>query len=394
LEGQLDALSVWIIETGTGANPSHIRFFNSAAKEYMEIANDFGHGDLAIMFGTKGTIRGHSYFKPRGVKYVDANGVEKKPRAYYFECAMKRAPDGTPAWLSFIGNAMFNPTEERCTHNVGTVNGTFAGDSNWTPAAHANKQWRVKFVSLKDCCAGNDTPTSNKNICSAAFNGSSAWENPAVCDNYMIDYCGDSEHTDDPMCSCINSPITKYNPICADAKCLKDNGYITRAMMAFEKCPDVVDCSSQLALGSVGREVQIGAYSTKQQCGTGSSTATPPPSSGLGGGDGGLFGSGDGGGGGDGDGGDGNGVDNPPSSEAPTSNILMWALVGFVFVVVIAIAIMMSRRGNDQYQPRYDQYLQPQYQQPQYQPQYQQPQQPQYQQQPQPQQYPQQYQQY
>jgi hypothetical protein len=390
LEGQLDALSVWIIETGTGANPSHIRFFNSAAKQYLEIASDFGNGVLAILFGTKGTTRGHSYFKPRGVKYVDANGVEKKPRAYYFECAMKRMPDGTPAWLSFIGNAMFNPTDERCTHNVGTVYGTFAGDSNWTPAAHANKQWNVKLVSLKDCCMGNDTPTSNKNVCSAAFNNSSAWKNPDVCDKYMNEvYCADdSEHTDDPACACINSPVTQYNPFCVDSKCLTV-GYATANMKARD-CPSVVDCSTQFQLGTVGRSVSTGDFRVEQNCGAGANTTTtPPPATGAN-----------------------TATTRPPQSPPPQSppsgtntrtpdedeeestpfmsNTLIWVLVGFVFVVVIAIAIMMSRRGNNNQYQQYDQYSQPQ-QYDQYSQPYQQPQQYSQQQYQQPQQYQPQY---
>jgi hypothetical protein len=376
LEGQLDAASVWIIETGTGANPSHIRFFNSYAKEYLEIANDFSHGVLAIMFGTKGTIRGHSYFKPHGLKHVDANGVEKKPRTYYFECAMKRTPEGYPAWLSYIKDQMFNTAEERCRHNVGALFGKYTGEV-WSPGVHLDKQWYVKSVSLKDCCMGNDTPTSNKSICSAIKDGGDAWKNPAVCDRYMMEYCADdSEHTDDPACACINTPITRYNPLCVDSKCL-NGGYATANMRTLE-CPNVVDCTTQFQLGTVGRSVSTGDFRVEQNCGAGANTTTTPPpttsspsssssspsSSPSSGENGDEY----------------NppppsGNDNEEESTSFMSNTLMWVLVGFVFVVVIAIAIMMSRRGNNNQYQQYDQYSQP-YQQPQqYSQQYQQPQQ-------------------
>jgi len=119
--------------------------------------------------------------------------------------------------------------------------------------------WEVIKINKTLCCAGIDSDRSNKTICSEL------WENPTICDPHMIQWCGEEENEDNPLCTCINSPVPKYNPLCVDSKCL-NTGYST-ANMSRLPCPDIIDCSAQLELGEVGGGVDIGAFNVEQNCG-------------------------------------------------------------------------------------------------------------------------------
>jgi hypothetical protein len=89
-------------------------------------------------------------------------------------------------------------------------------------------------------------------------------QNPGECDNIATEFC--KTYSANPFCTCLTSPVKKYNPACVDSECIK-SGYITSSMKAL-KCPDVVDCQTQLDLKSSGRIISLGT-SVEQRCGTG-----------------------------------------------------------------------------------------------------------------------------
>ena len=70
------------------------------------------------------------------------------------------------------------------------------------------------------------------------------------CDTSARYYCGPNGNPNDPICACINSQVTKYNPACVDAKCAT-GGYLTSTQSALQ-CPTIVDCSIVLDLQSKG----------------------------------------------------------------------------------------------------------------------------------------------
>lgn len=95
------------------------------------------------------------------------------------------------------------------------------------------------------------------------------------CDSAIEIYC--ERNPGDPMCTCITSPIKKYNPACVDAACIS-TGYATQSMRTMQ-CPNVVDCSAQLALNAGGRAIAIGTK-IEQNCGPdGTTTSSSPDSS-------------------------------------------------------------------------------------------------------------------
>lgn len=85
----------------------------------------------------------------------------------------------------------------------------------------------------------------------------------SVCDQAITEFCKDNpEHS---ICSCFTSPIKMYNPACLDVKCITD-GYKTTSMTSLP-CPDVVDCSMQIQMERVGRDIDIGNIDLQQNCG-------------------------------------------------------------------------------------------------------------------------------
>lgn len=73
------------------------------------------------------------------------------------------------------------------------------------------------------------------------------------CDAGARLYCGPDGDPNDPICACINSKVTKYNPACVDAPCAT-GGYLTSTQSALQ-CPTIVDCSIVLDLQSKGTTV-------------------------------------------------------------------------------------------------------------------------------------------
>jgi hypothetical protein len=114
-------------------------------------------------------------------------------------------------------------------------------------------------------------------------------KNPGLCDIPASRYCSDnalsgSGATKDVFCSCLNSPVSRYNPLCVDRTCLagtnqiprKSNGlggYVTNNMTILP-CPNIVDCNTQIALEAAGR-ITTGNITLSQNCGN--TTVDPPP---------------------------------------------------------------------------------------------------------------------
>jgi hypothetical protein len=87
-------------------------------------------------------------------------------------------------------------------------------------------------------------------------------QNPGKCDIAADEFC--KKHPKDPFCLCKTSPVTKYNPACVDSQCIS-NGYVTASMKS-KKCPDIVDCRTQIELETAGRTT-TGNISSVQNCG-------------------------------------------------------------------------------------------------------------------------------
>jgi hypothetical protein len=115
--------------------------------------------------------------------------------------------------------------------------------------------------------------------------------NPGKCDVSASRYClndtlSGSGATKDVFCSCLNSPVTRYNPLCVDRTCLAGTngenaagipgsvgGYVNNNMTILP-CPDIVDCTTQIALEAAGR-ITTGNVTLSQNCGN--TTVDPPP---------------------------------------------------------------------------------------------------------------------
>lgn len=85
--------------------------------------------------------------------------------------------------------------------------------------------------------------------------------NHGKCDNLMIKWCKDNESRTE--CNCLNSAALKYNPMCIDAKCIKD-GYTTQDM--HKKCP-VLDCTIYYDIQNTG-DIEFIDQSIQQKCST------------------------------------------------------------------------------------------------------------------------------
>lgn len=107
--------------------------------------------------------------------------------------------------------------------------------------------------------------------------------NPGSCDDSAYEYC--QRTPKDPFCYCITSPVKRYNPACVDVQCIAGTdpernydgvgGYVTASMKAMGRCPNVVDCSTQILLQAGGRAT-TGNITTEQNCGQDQYT-TPEP---------------------------------------------------------------------------------------------------------------------
>jgi hypothetical protein len=117
-----------------------------------------------------------------------------------------------------------------------------------------------------------------KAMCNASENINSphcqSWcKKTGECDYGATSYC--NSNPSDPMCTCITSPIKKYNPACIDSACIS-TGYIPQSMRTLP-CPNVVDCSTQLDLKAGGRTTALGTR-IEQNCGTNSGDMQSVPS--------------------------------------------------------------------------------------------------------------------
>lgn len=137
-----------------------------------------------------------------------------------------------------------------------------------TAQQNAAFQWDVIEINKVKCCMGVVSETSDQNVCAEW------WKSGVACDNYMNSYC--SINQNDSACSCLNSPVKKYNPLCIDGTCLRNAAYVSQNMMALP-CPNIVDCSIVFDLQNVGRDTIFTDAQIKQACGTPDETPVTPP---------------------------------------------------------------------------------------------------------------------
>jgi hypothetical protein len=101
--------------------------------------------------------------------------------------------------------------------------------------------------------------------------------NPGKCDTGIAQFC--KTNPTDILCSCITSPVKRYNPACVDSLCIGGTkegsegvgGYVTASMRA-RACPNVVDCRTQIELSTGGRTT-MGDVQVEQNCGNDESVA-------------------------------------------------------------------------------------------------------------------------
>jgi hypothetical protein len=89
-------------------------------------------------------------------------------------------------------------------------------------------------------------------------------ENHGKCDGFMKSYCAKPENKDKQSCRCLNSAVSKYNPMCIDGKCVA-NGYATTDMLSKE-CPSIVDCGIYHDVKDTGRKVHFTDTTIEQRC--------------------------------------------------------------------------------------------------------------------------------
>jgi hypothetical protein len=88
-------------------------------------------------------------------------------------------------------------------------------------------------------------------------------KNNGLCDSGMEQYC--KVFPDEEICSCINSKVQEYNPICVDRKCI-DHGYQTISMMnARGQGCQIIDCKSQINLEN--QKIDLHDIIIEQNCG-------------------------------------------------------------------------------------------------------------------------------
>lgn len=100
-------------------------------------------------------------------------------------------------------------------------------------------------------------------------------QNSGKCDIAASEFC--EKNPEDPFCTCLTSPVTKYNPACVDAQCI-GSGYINASMKTMP-CPNIVDCSTQIELQTGGRTT-TGDITAVQNCGMDGETPVPTPTTG------------------------------------------------------------------------------------------------------------------
>lgn len=93
------------------------------------------------------------------------------------------------------------------------------------------------------------------------------------CDSAFEAHCEvdktKQEELQDPRCTCLNSKVAKYNPLCVDTKCT-DTGYATSSMLESKgsSC-NITDCSQYVGLKDILSEGTFTANQDfLQQCGT------------------------------------------------------------------------------------------------------------------------------
>jgi len=137
-----------------------------------------------------------------------------------------------------------------------------------------NSETYNKF--MKDFCNKNDGINFGTPVCRT-------WckDNPdgkLQCDEGAITFC--ENNPDDPICSCLNSPILKatadnptgaINPVCIDINCLND-GY--KPSKFSDPCPDVITCSMQIDIKNVMGNVALDDNKFEQNCGGGESSSS------------------------------------------------------------------------------------------------------------------------
>jgi len=100
-------------------------------------------------------------------------------------------------------------------------------------------------------------------------------DNQGSCDALMRKFCDIPANKDSSICSCLNSPATKYNPVCIDSKCVR-NGYQTSSMLT-QKCPAITDCSIYYDIKDTGKSISFKDASIEQRCGNSNSGSNTKP---------------------------------------------------------------------------------------------------------------------
>lgn len=112
-------------------------------------------------------------------------------------------------------------------------------------------------------CNKSDNPDENcLNFCV---------KNQGECDQAISKYCKKPENKDKDVCSCLNSPARKYNPLCIDSRCARI-GYATNSMLR-QPCPAITDCGIYYDIKGTGGNIDFTDASLEQRCSSNTNTA-------------------------------------------------------------------------------------------------------------------------
>jgi hypothetical protein len=165
-----------------------------------------------------------------------------------------RRKQSWPSWLdqccknqkgdSVCPTGYRHPNDTNCYNNMNA----YCGGTNAFNSLCA--QWKDAEKKKQEYCNSSThfaEPRCKEWCMKKNADGSS---NFGKCDVGARKFCGVDGVPNDPICSCINSKVDRYNPACVDANCATD-GYLT-ATQSELACPNIVDCSIVMDLESQG----------------------------------------------------------------------------------------------------------------------------------------------
>ena len=92
-------------------------------------------------------------------------------------------------------------------------------------------------------------------------------ENSGSCDPGMRSFC--KKYPLNDTCTCMNSKVAKYNPLCVDTKCAQSGYATTNIKEAKGKSCNIIDCSqhTDIQKAVAGKNVSV-ALTYEQNCGS------------------------------------------------------------------------------------------------------------------------------